>query len=133
MPEPNHKKEILIPTEAGLVTMERYGLSCESRYNWSDPQILECAERIKAAHAPYEMEIKGKKYRINIASGNDKFRNYSLKVLQDYILGVKNAPHCIAVVAHPAPHFWSEDAGRPCETRQVGEYSACAITGGRPH
>ena len=116
------EKPILIPLKAGLAIMERYDLFCENGARWDDPLLEECAERVLTAHMPYEMEIEGKKCRINLASPNEEFRKKSLEALEDYVRGVSRAPNCMAVVSHPAPHFWSEDAGEKCEVREVGEY-----------
>jgi len=122
MAEPTATKELLVPLEAGLVVMERYGLYSESRDNWTDPLLAPVVERVHTAHAPYDMEIKEKKYRINIASPQEKFREYSVRVLENFIRAVKQAPNCKLVVTHPAPHYWSEDAGHKCEIKEVGDY-----------
>lgn len=115
-------KKILVPLEAGIGVMDRYDLFCESKYDWTSAAFQECAERVVTAHAPYQMEVDGESRRVNIASPNEDFRESSLAFVEEFIQGADAAPNCKTIVSHAAPHYWVEDAGEPCDVREVGQH-----------
>lgn len=102
--------------------MDRYDLYCEAQYSWTDPALDECLHRVMSAHAPYEAKAGDRNVRLNVASGNEDYRKKSVAVLEAFIRGAERAPNCKTIVAHPAPHYWDEDAGKPCEVSEVGVY-----------
>ncbi len=114
------RNEILVPLSAGEKIMERYGLYCEVKFDWNDPDPIESAERIRSARAPYEIVHKEQRYRLNIAAKNEKFRQYSLNILEKFIEGVRSAPNCLFIVLAPPPRFWNEDAGKMSQIQEVG-------------
>jgi sugar phosphate isomerase/epimerase len=109
--------------KVGIVIMDRYDLFCECQYHWNDPALDECGHRVLSAHAPYEAQRGGESVRLNIASGDEEFRKKSVAMIENFVRGATRAPNCQTIVCHPAPHYWNEDAGKPCDgIREVGEY-----------
>jgi sugar phosphate isomerase/epimerase len=115
-------KMVLTRISAGPETLEKFDMQCEHVVDWADPLTDRCAERIASSHAPLLVRYNGGARRLNIASPDREYRALSLAILEDYIRGAACAPNITTIVTHSAPRFWPEDAGVPCEVRQVGRY-----------
>lgn len=119
---PNHTKKILLPPIAGPEVLEQYDLYCEDRYTWRTRFHAAMLARTISGHAPFDYARGGESVRLNVASPDAEFRAWSLDILTNYLRTAAETTPARTIVTHSAPRFWTEDAGRPCALKQVGEY-----------
>ncbi len=119
--ENQNVKKLLLPPSAGAEVMKNYGLFCEDRYDWGVEQDPDLMERTLSGHAPFEWHYKGQIIRLNLASTDDDFRQWSFDILAQYIRSAAQTPHARTVVMHSAPRFWPIN-GSSGEIMVVGEY-----------
>lgn len=115
-------KKILLPPKAGPDILERYGLFCEDRYDWSTLRYESILKQVRSGHAPLEAMRNGATVRLNVGSFNAEFREWSVDVISDYLRMAAQLTPAQTIVTHSAPRYWVEDAGVPCEVKPVGEY-----------
>lgn len=120
--EKHDEKRLLLPPVAGVDVMKHYGLYCEDRYNWAVESNPELMERTLSGHAPFEWDYKGNPIRLNLASPDDDFRQWSYDLLAQYIRSAGQTPKARTVVLHSAPRFWPVGGGAEGEVQVVGEY-----------
>ena len=101
--------------EAGRDTLERLGLTAESKIDQSIEDMRRLSDLMTSAHAPTQKEGM----RLNVGATDEEFRQASIQEMLNFIETVRQFPRVKKVNMHPAPKQWLDDAQ---VTGRYGDY-----------
>ena len=109
------KYPLSAPIGAGLANLKRLGLNAEASMNDDIEAAGEFSEVLVSAHAP----VASAGQRLNYGAAEEEFREWSIRLVIDYIDVASRYPNVRQVNMHASPRQWldqTQTAGR------AGEY-----------
>ena len=109
------KNQLAVPMAAGRETLERLGLSTESKIDQSIEDMRSLSDLMTSAHAPTQKEGM----RLNVGATDEEFRQESIQEMLAFIETARRFPRVRKVNMHPGPKQWPDDVQT---TGRYGDY-----------